>query len=63
MKLFNDIELKNINEFVKEHGNCHKSKLASKFKIKAIATGLGFALKIKCCNCGTIKDVSDYDNW
>jgi hypothetical protein len=57
---FNDNEIRSAIKFQKKHANKCR---ATKFKIEFAGTGIGTAIKVKCCSCKATKDISDYNSW
>lgn len=64
MRLLNDNENEAASLFVWEHykRRCGGEKNAA-LELTASATGLGFAIKIRCPNCKETQDITDSTDW
>jgi hypothetical protein len=56
----NDEEVKEAEKFIKNH-NCYLEHPKPKYTFSA-NNGIGVAVDISC-ECGSSKDITDYDSW
>lgn len=59
--LLNEIENAKAAAFASKHYRKHK-KTASVI-LTAVATGLGYNVKVECPHCRKSEDISDYASW
>lgn len=67
MKLFNEIELKSIEEFTEKHKDCYTKNNPNKkpfgFDIYTRSTGIGLSQVIKCNCCSESENFADVGCW
>lgn len=58
-----DKENQNLYVYSKAHKSCKFKRNEQRFTLKAVETGIGLSVKVKCEKCKKINDITDYESW
>jgi hypothetical protein len=59
----NSVEVNSLQVFVSAHAQCSKDGWPPRFELSSTPTGIGSSIRVKCCSCGAVDNISDLDSW